>query len=256
MATKRDYYDILGVSKSASPEEIKKAYRKLALEHHPDRHGGDDSKFKEIGEAYETLKDEKKRVAYDQFGHAGAQGNPFAGGNPFGGGGGAQGFGAQGFEGFDFGDILNQFMGGAGGPFGTAQRSGPPRGRDLEVSLTLEFHEAATPVRVAAKSHACSRPSLALFSKPPPVPPVTALARYPKSPAPSAMARLCSAAKSRSPSKFLAASTMAQPFAWPVKAQLRAVVAKRATSTSKSVSAPTGASSAMAAISIPRPVSP
>jgi molecular chaperone DnaJ len=142
MATKRDYYDILGVSKSASPEEIKKAYRKLALEHHPDRHGGDDSKFKEIGEAYETLKDEKKRVAYDQFGHAGAQGNPFAGGNPFGGGGGAQGFGAQGFEGFDFGDILNQFMGGAGGPFGTAQRSGPPRGRDLEVSLTLEFHEA------------------------------------------------------------------------------------------------------------------
>jgi molecular chaperone DnaJ len=137
MATKRDFYDILGVSKSASPDEIKKAYRKLALEHHPDRHGGDDSKFKEVGEAYETLKDDQKRAAYDQFGQAGAQGNPF--------GGGAQGFGgagAQGFEGFDFSDILNQFMGGAGSPFGGTRTSGPPRGRDLEVSLALDFQEA------------------------------------------------------------------------------------------------------------------
>jgi molecular chaperone DnaJ len=134
MATKRDYYDILGVSKSATAEEIKRAYRKLAMEHHPDRHGDDDSQFKEIGEAYEVLKDPQKRAGYDQFGHAGAQDNPF--------GGGAQGgnpFGGQGFEGFDFSDILNQFMG--GNPFGGGQR-GPARGRDLEVGLVIEFSEA------------------------------------------------------------------------------------------------------------------
>lgn len=132
MATKRDYYDILGVSKSATAEEIKRAYRKLAMEHHPDRHGGDDSQFKEIGEAYEVLKDPQKRAGYDQFGHAGAQGNPFGGG----------GAGAQygGFEGFDFSDILNQFMG--GNPFGGGASRGPARGRDLEVTLQLDFSEA------------------------------------------------------------------------------------------------------------------
>lgn len=139
MATKRDYYDILGVSKTASADEIKKAYRKLAMEHHPDRHGGDDSKFKEIGEAYETLKDPGKRSSYDQYGHAGAQGNPFGGGNPYGGGGGYSA-NSQGFEGFDFGDILNQFMGGSG--FGGNRAGGPPRGSDLEASVTIEFLEA------------------------------------------------------------------------------------------------------------------
>jgi molecular chaperone DnaJ len=138
MATKRDYYEILGVSKSATADEIKRAYRKLALEHHPDRHGGEDTKFKELGEAYEVLKDEKKRAAYDQFGHAGPQGNPYGGTGPFGGSGGQQYSG--GFEGFDFSDILNQFMGGAG--FGGQRQSGPPRGRDLEVGLTIDFHEA------------------------------------------------------------------------------------------------------------------
>ncbi|HEX3082773.1 MAG TPA: molecular chaperone DnaJ [Candidatus Saccharimonadia bacterium] len=139
MASKRDYYEILGVTKSASAEEIKRAYRKLAMEHHPDKHGGDDAKFKEIGEAYETLKDEKKRSAYDQFGHAGAQGFG-GGGNPFGGGGGAQGFGGFDFNGagFDFSDILNQFMGGAGGGAGR----GPARGRDLQVDITIDFEEA------------------------------------------------------------------------------------------------------------------
>lgn len=131
MATKRDYYEVLGVSKAASADELKKAYRKLAMQHHPDKHGGDDSQFKEIAEAYETLSDPQKKAGYDQFGHAGAQGNPF------GGGGGAQY--SQGFEGFDFSDILNQFMGGSGGG---RRPSGPPRGRDVEVSLTIDFAEA------------------------------------------------------------------------------------------------------------------
>src|SRR3954470_5275621 len=140
MATKRDYYEILGVNKSATAEEIKRAYRKLAMEHHPDKHGGDDAKFKELGEAYETLKDPGKRAGYDQFGHAGAQGNPFGGGgagqgNPFGGG--AGGFDFNG-AGFDFSDILNQFMGGAGGGAGR----GPARGRDLEISVTIDFADA------------------------------------------------------------------------------------------------------------------
>ncbi len=128
---KRDYYDILGVSKSASAEEIKKAYRKLAMEHHPDKHGGADAKFKELGEAYETLKDPQKKAAYDQFGHAGAQGNPFAGGQ------GAEGFG------FDFnnmggvGDIFDMFFRGGQGGSGRAQV-----GRDLQIALTLDFKEA------------------------------------------------------------------------------------------------------------------
>lgn len=150
MATKRDYYEILGVNKSATADEIKRAYRKLAMTHHPDKHGGDDAKFKEIGEAYEALKDPQKRAGYDQFGHAGAQGNPFggggggagggyAGGNPFAGG------GAAGFEGFDFSDILNQFMGGAAGGSGGGQR-GPARGRDLQVNVTIDFMDAVTGV--------------------------------------------------------------------------------------------------------------
>lgn len=132
--TKRDYYDVLGVAKGATADEIKKAYRKLALEHHPDRHGGDDSKFKEIGEAYETLKDPQKRAAYDQFGHAGP-------GGPFGGGGQqySGGFGGFNAEGFDFSDILNQFMGGQS-PFGTA--TGQSGGRDIEVQVTVDFLDA------------------------------------------------------------------------------------------------------------------
>ena len=136
MATKRDYYDILGVSKTASADEIKRAYRKQAMQHHPDKHGGDDAPFKELGEAYEVLKDDQKRAAYDQFGHAGAQGNPFGGGS----GAGYGGAYGQNAEGFDFSDILNQFMGG----FGGAQPGGrgPARGRDLEVAVSIDFAEA------------------------------------------------------------------------------------------------------------------
>ncbi len=97
---KRDYYEVLGVKKDASADEIKKSFRRAAIEHHPDR-GGDEAKFKELNEAYEVLKDTEKRKRYDQFGHAGvggASGNPFAGGNPFGGAGGQN-------VNFDFGDL-------------------------------------------------------------------------------------------------------------------------------------------------------
>lgn len=135
MATNRDYYDTLGVSKSASADEIKRAYRKLATQHHPDKTGGDEAKFKEISEAYEVLGDDKKRQSYDQFGQAGAQGNPFGGGA----GGGAGGFDFNGME-FDLGDIFSQFMGGSG--FGGGGRGQRPQGRDIEMRLTIDFHEA------------------------------------------------------------------------------------------------------------------
>src|SRR5271170_3629074 len=99
MPTKRDYYEVLGVGKDASADEIKKAFRRQAVEHHPDR-GGDETKFKELNEAYEVLKDTDKRKRYDQFGQAGIGGNS-AGGNPFGGGYSGQ---AQNIN-FDFGDL-------------------------------------------------------------------------------------------------------------------------------------------------------
>lgn len=139
--SKRDYYEVLGVSKDASADEIKKAYRKAAVKHHPDKEGGDETKFKEINEAYEVLKDQQKRQRYDQFGHAGVGGNGggSAGGSPFEGFG---GFGGQNVH-FDFGDgglgdIFGQFFGGGG----QQQRQGPRRGRDVEVTLQLTFEEA------------------------------------------------------------------------------------------------------------------
>ncbi|NTW62291.1 molecular chaperone DnaJ [Candidatus Saccharibacteria bacterium] len=137
--TKRDYYEILGISKSASDDEIKKAYRKAAVAHHPDKEGGDEAKFKEASEAYEVLKDKTKRQRYDQFGHAGVGGNAGGGqgGNPFEGFG---GFGGQNVN-FDFGggfgDIFGQFFGGQGGG-----QQGPRRGQDVEVTLQLTFEEA------------------------------------------------------------------------------------------------------------------
>jgi molecular chaperone DnaJ len=136
MPTKRDYYDILGVGKSASADEIKKAFRRAAVEHHPDR-GGDEAKFKELNEAYEVLKDTDKRKRYDQFGHAGVGG---ASGNPFGGGyGGAQGQNIN----FDFGDlglgdIFSSFFGGGG----QQQQQRQARGRDVEAGVEISFEQA------------------------------------------------------------------------------------------------------------------
>jgi len=135
--TKRDYYEVLGVSKSASDDEIKKAYRKAAVKYHPDKEGGDEAKFKEVGEAYEVLKDNSKRQRYDQFGHAGVGGNSGgAGGNPFGGGFSGQNVNFD-FGNGGFGDIFSQFFGGGGN-----SNQGPKRGRDVEVTLQLTFEEA------------------------------------------------------------------------------------------------------------------
>jgi len=134
---KRDYYEVLGVEKGASAEEIKKAYRKSAMKYHPDRNPGDktaEEKFKEIGEAYEVLSDDDKRARYDQYGFAGVDPN-YGGGAGFGGGfGGFGGFG-------DFGDIFGEFFGG-GSRRGNAQNA-PRRGENVGVRLDLTFEEAA-----------------------------------------------------------------------------------------------------------------
>ena len=135
---KRDYYEVLGVEKSAGAEEIKKAYRKKAMQFHPDRNPGDktaEEKFKEVGEAYEVLSDADKRARYDQFGFQGVDPN-FGGGSGFGG----SGFG--GFGGFgDFGDIFGEFFGGGRSRGNTA--NAPRRGENVAVRLDLTFEEAA-----------------------------------------------------------------------------------------------------------------
>ena len=134
MADKRDYYEVLGVNKSASKDEIKSAYRKLAKKYHPDnKETGDEAKFKEIQEAYDILYDDQKRSAYDQFGHAAfdqAGGNP--GANPFQGG----GFGGFG----DLGDIFSQFFGGGGRQ--RANPNAPRRGNDVVKRVKIDFMDA------------------------------------------------------------------------------------------------------------------
>ena len=152
---KRDYYEVLGVSKNASDDEIKKAYRKLAIKYHPDKNPGDkeaEAKFKEISEAHEVLADKQKRARYDQFGHAGVNGGAggFGGGNPFGGGqAGGFNFNGQEFH-FDFGGAGGQSFGGAGLDdilgslfgFGGGGRRRPMRGTDYRTHITIDFKEA------------------------------------------------------------------------------------------------------------------
>ena len=140
MADKRDFYEVLGVEKGASDDELKKAYRKRAKLYHPDLHPGDaeaEKNFKEVNEAYEVLSDKEKRARYDQFGHAGVDPNFGAGqggGNPFG-----SGFG--GFD-FDLGDIFGSMFGGGFGG-GGGNPNAPRRGSDTEAGVTISFEEAA-----------------------------------------------------------------------------------------------------------------
>jgi molecular chaperone DnaJ len=138
---KRDYYEVLGVGKDASADEVKKAFRRLAVQHHPDKEGGDEAKFKEVNEAYEVLKDPSKRQRYDQFGHAGVGGASDAGGgDPFGGG--FNGFNGQNVN-FDFGDLgLGDIFGSFFGGGGRQGERGPQRGRDVEVKIDISFEDA------------------------------------------------------------------------------------------------------------------
>ncbi|MCH8206778.1 MAG: J domain-containing protein, partial [Chloroflexi bacterium] len=127
--SKRDYYDILGVSRSASEEDIRKAFRRLALEYHPDRNKSDGAgeRFKEINEAYQVLSDPAKRADYDRYGHAGVRTN-----------------GGRGFEGFEnfggFGDIFDAFFGGGVGA--RTRTTAGARGADLQYSVSVTFEEA------------------------------------------------------------------------------------------------------------------
>ncbi len=173
--SKRDYYEVRGVTRGAAPDEIKKAYRKLALLYHPDRNQGDagaEEKFKEATEAYEVLRDPGKRSRYDQLGHAGME-------NAFGGGG-----AGAGFAGFDLSDALRAFMrdfgGGGGGGFadlfggmgGERGRRGPARGRDLQIRLALTLEEVASgidrkiKVRIRVPCESCGATGAAPGSSP------------------------------------------------------------------------------------------
>ncbi|HEY6572254.1 MAG TPA: molecular chaperone DnaJ, partial [Candidatus Eisenbacteria bacterium] len=150
MSSKRDYYEVLGVERGATPEELKKSYRKLALQFHPDKNPGDkqaEERFKEVAEAYDVLSDQEKRARYDRFGHAPA-------GAPSGGG-------FEGYQGFDLSDALRAFMrdfGGFGGGFGDMFEGESPgrggrerRGSTLELRLRLTLEEIATGVEKRVK---------------------------------------------------------------------------------------------------------
>ena len=168
---KRDYYEVLGVSKTATDAEIKKAYRKLAMKYHPDYNPGDknaEEKFKEVNEANEVLSDPKKRQLYDQYGFAGVD-PAYAAQN--GGGPGAGGFGGFGGDGVDLGDIFGDIFGGGFGGFGGSSRqanpNAPRKGQDIRVRITLSFDDCGgrgyvvtqqrTPFGVMQTQQPCSR---------------------------------------------------------------------------------------------------
>jgi DnaJ-class molecular chaperone len=145
----KDFYQILGVSKSASKEEIKKAYRKLAHKYHPDKKDGDEAKFKEVNEAYSVLSNDQKRAQFDQFGSAGFQGGAQGGAGGFGGfdfSGFQQGFG-QGGQDIDLNDILGSIFGGGRGGGFRRQR----KGADIAVDLEIEFNESVLGVSKKVK---------------------------------------------------------------------------------------------------------
>ena len=139
MANKRDFYEVLGVNKSASKDEIKSAYRKLAKQYHPDLNKSPDApeKFKEVQEAYDVLYDDQKRAAYDRFGHAAFEqgGSTGGAGNPFGG----AGFGSQGFGDVDLGDLFSSFFGGGRRP---QRNTGPTKGPDSIMRIRIGFMDA------------------------------------------------------------------------------------------------------------------
>lgn len=140
MAEKRDYYEVLGIQRGASADEIKRAYRKLARKHHPDVNPGDHSaedKFKELNEAYEVLSDSQKKDMYDRFGHSAVNG----GGAP-----GAGDYGGFNVDFGGFGDIFDMFFGGGGGRAAAQDRTGPERGADLRYDLEMTLEEAAVGV--------------------------------------------------------------------------------------------------------------
>jgi molecular chaperone DnaJ len=145
MAEKRDYYEILGLKKGAAEADIKRAFRKLAMQYHPDKNPGDkaaEEKFKEVNEAYGILSDPEKKDRYDRFGHAGVDPNAGFGGAGFGGFGGGAGFG-----GFDdlFGDLFGGMFGGSASSRG--RRSGPRKGQDIQKNIRITFEEAAFGVK-------------------------------------------------------------------------------------------------------------